>query len=247
MALHNNMKLNLLLLQLVSLWWGLVLDTDPQFGVGLSIIDLNNIKKHFVQENQSKSKVNTGYNPDRNIYKNKFYNFSSKFSLEDRLLLIRLYNKYTEEHCMTFRTFAQKFKKKANEFINREENMWEVNRNGKTLNILDDIGDFTELESLSENELLEILKSLEEDEGFSYEDLTPDLEGEELLESYTTPPLNDTSSSGLAGSQSQNQSQSLHAEIHTHNHYYLVNREDGTFQVIQTGQVLLNQHNAGPH
>ena len=148
---------------------------------------------------------------------------------------------------MTFRTFAQKFKKKANEFINREENMWEVNRNGKTLNILDDIGDFTELESLSENELLEILKSLEEDEGFSYEDLTPDLEGEELLESYTTPPLNDTSSPGLAGSQSQNQSQSVHAEIHTHNHYYLVNREDGTFQVIQTGQVLLNQHNAGPH
>ena len=233
MALHNNMKLNLHLLQFVSVWSGLVVASAPNFGVGLSIIDLNNIKKHFVQENQSKSKVNnvvSGYNPDRNIYKNKFYNFSSKFSLEDRLLLIRLYNKYTEEHCMTFRTFAQKFKKKANEWINREENMWEVSRNGKTLKILDDIGDLAELESLSENELLEILKTLDEDEEFSYDDLTPDLEPEELLESFTTVPLNDTSE-GKTAHQFQNQSQSLHAEIHTHNHYYLVNREDGTFQV----------------
>ena len=74
MALHNNMKLNLQLLQFVSLWSGLVVASAPNFGVGLSIIDLNNIKKHFVQENQSKSKVNnvvSGYNPDRNIYKNK--------------------------------------------------------------------------------------------------------------------------------------------------------------------------------
>ena len=29
---------------------------------------------------------------------------------------MRLYNKYTEENCMTFRKFAKKFKQKANEW-----------------------------------------------------------------------------------------------------------------------------------
>ena len=29
---------------------------------------------------------------------------------------MRLYNKYTEENCMTFRKFARKFKQKANEW-----------------------------------------------------------------------------------------------------------------------------------
>ena len=33
-----------------------------------------------------------------------------------RALLVRLYNKYTEENCMTFRKFARKFKQKANEW-----------------------------------------------------------------------------------------------------------------------------------
>ena len=31
-------------------------------------------------------------------------------------MLVRLYNKYTEENCMTFRKFARKFKQKANEW-----------------------------------------------------------------------------------------------------------------------------------
>ena len=236
------MKLNLHLIQIVSCCSQLVgaRETNSKFGVGLSINDLNDIKKHFDQENQSKSKVSNalnGYNPDRNIYKNKFYNFSSKFSLEDRLLLIRLYNKYTEEHCMTFRTFAQKFKKKANEWINREENMWEVSRKGKTLSLLEDIGDFADLESLSENELLEILKSLD-DEDISYDNLKADFEPDDLLESDIPSYINDTLS-GRSDGQVQNQSQSLHAEIHTHNHYYLVNRQDGTVQVRRLNTIPL--------
>ena len=66
--------------------------------------------------------------------KGKRYNFTiSPFEQEDRLanmkrtnpnsntllcraLLVRLYNKYTEENCMTFRKFARKFKQKANEW-----------------------------------------------------------------------------------------------------------------------------------
>merc|ERR550532_2470259 len=110
---------------------------------------------------------------------------------------------------MTFRTFAQKFKKKANEWINREENMWEVSRKGKTLSLLEDIGDFADLESLSENELLEILKSLD-DEDISYDNLEADFEPDDLLESDIPSYINDTLS-GRSDAQVQNQSQSLHA------------------------------------
>ena len=127
---------------------------------------------------------------------------------------------------MTFRTFAQKFKQKANEWINREESMWGLNRNGKTLSLLDNIGDFADLESLTEQELLEILKTLDEEE--LTESLGSDFQTEELSE----PEIVENSTLSDAGqSQGQDQSQSVHAEIHTHNHYYLVNRQDGTFQV----------------
>ena len=221
------MKLNLNILEIFCCCSQLVTARE---GVGLSILDLNNIKNHFVEENQSKNNVNkdfSEFNPERNIYKNKFYNFSSKFSLEDRLLLIRLYNKYTEEHCMTFRTFAQKFKQKANEWINREESMWGLNRNGKTLSLLDNIDDFAELESLSERELLEILKTLDDEE--LTEDLQSDFPTEELSEPEGGGENSTLSDDGQ--SQGQNQTQSVHAEIHTHHtHYYLVNK-DGTFQV----------------
>ena len=233
----HNMKLNINLVEIFCCCSQLVTarEDSGKFGVGLSILDLNNIKNHFVEENQSKHKVNKGvseFNPERNIYKNKFYNFSSKFSLEDRLLLIRLYNKYTEEHCMTFRTFAQKFKQKANEWINREESMWGLNRNGRTLSLLDNIGDFAELESLSEQELLEILKTLDDEE--LTEDLETDLQAEELTEPEEVGENSTLSDGGQ--SQGQDQTQSVHAEIHTHNHYYLVNKQDGTFQVSQTGR-----------
>ena len=228
----RNMKLKINILEIFCCCLQLVTakEDSGKFGVGLSILDLNNIKNHFVEENQSKNNVNSvsefsEIKPERNIYKNKFYNFSSKFSLEDRLLLIRLYNKYTEEHCMTFRTFAQKFKKKANEWINREESMWGVNRNGKTLSLLDDIGDFAELESLSERELLEILKTLDD------EDLTESLESDFQAEDLSEPDGGENSTvSDVGQSQGQDQTQSVHAEIHTHNHYYLV-EQDGTFQV----------------
>ena len=83
------------------------------YGVGLSITQLNDIKNQFDQ-------VNIRPKLEKNIYQNKYHNFSEKFSLEDRLLLVRLYNRYTEEKCMTFKTFARKFKKKANEWINKE-------------------------------------------------------------------------------------------------------------------------------
>ena len=127
---------------------------------------------------------------------------------------------------MTFRTFAQKFKQKANEWINREESMWGLNRNGKTLSLLDNIGDFAELESLSERELLEILKTLEDEE--LSEDLETDLQPEELTEPEA---VENSTLSDSGQSQGQDQTQSVHAEIHTHNHYYLVNKQDGTFQV----------------
>ena len=127
---------------------------------------------------------------------------------------------------MTFRTFAQKFKQKANEWINREESMWGLNRNGKTLSLLDNIDDFAELESLSEQELLEILKTLDDEE--LNEDLQSDFQTEELSE----PEAGENSTlSDVGQSQGQDQTQSVHAEIHTHhNHYYLINK-DGTFQV----------------
>ena len=115
--------------------------------------------------------------------------------------------------------------------------MWEVSRKGKTLSLLEDIGDFADLESLSENELLEILKSLD-DEDISYDNLEADFEPDDLLESDIPSYINDTLS-GKSDGQVQNQSQSLHAEIHTHNHYYLVNRQDGTVQVRRLNTIPL--------
>ena len=87
--------------------------SETNYGVGLSITQLNDIKNQF-------DRVNIKPKIEKNIYQNKYHNFSEKFSLEDRLLLVRLYNRYTEENCMTFKTFARKFKKKANEWINKE-------------------------------------------------------------------------------------------------------------------------------
>ena len=133
-------------------------------GVGLSISQLNDIKNHFDQANiKDESELSV-----KNIYQNKYHNFSEKFSLEDRLLLVRLYNRYTEEHCMTFKTFARKFKKKANEWINSNHDlhMWEREslRKQKSLEILESFDVFADLESFTEEELLELLQQLEDDE-----------------------------------------------------------------------------------
>ena len=88
--------------------FGQIISIDSNsFGVGLSINQLNDIKHQFDQVNDVKSKAAI----HKGIYQNKYHNFSEKFSLEDRLLLVRLYNRYTEENCMTFKTFARKFKK----------------------------------------------------------------------------------------------------------------------------------------
>ena len=131
----------------------LSLDSET-YGVGLSITQLNDIKKQFDQVNFVKSKKDKKKGSvNKNIYQNKYHNFSEKFSLEDRLLLVRLYNRYTEENCMTFKTFARKFKKKANEWINnnREETMWEHEhlRRQKSLGFIEGIeglDDFSDLE-----------------------------------------------------------------------------------------------------
>jgi len=68
-------------------------------GVGLSKSQLNDFTRHFVQASKGKvgGKVDSA---SHNFVKSKRYNFSSPFLLEDRLLLVRLYNKYTEENCM---------------------------------------------------------------------------------------------------------------------------------------------------
>ena len=46
-----------------------------------------------------------------------------------RALLVRLYNKYTEENCMTFRKFARKFKQKANEWEMIKESYFRRGKN----------------------------------------------------------------------------------------------------------------------
>ena len=72
---------------------GQLLSIDSNsYGVGLSINQLNNIKQQFDQVNDVKSKAAIS----KGIYQNKYHNFSEKFSLEDRLLLVRLYNRYTQ-------------------------------------------------------------------------------------------------------------------------------------------------------
>ena len=80
------------------------------------------------------------------------------------------YTRYTEENCMTFKTFARKFKRKANEWINNnnEVTMWEHEhiRKQKSLDLitgLEGLQDFVDLESFTEKELLELLKTLEND------------------------------------------------------------------------------------
>ena len=226
--------------------FGQIISIDSNsFGVGLSINQLNDIKHQFDQVNNVKSKaaINKG------IYQNKYHNFSEKFSLEDRLLLVRLYNRYTEENCMTFKTFARKFKKKANEWINsnNEETMWEHEhiRKQKSLEILEGMEgfqDFADLESFTEEELLELLKSLENDEMLneienqiqsqSSSDNNESLVGTEddvTLENYF---VNETNASD-AQRQGQEQSQQVRAEIHTHNHYYLIQQQDGSIQVSE--------------
>ena len=93
---------------------GQIISIDSNtFGVGLSINQLNDIKQQFDQVNGVKTKAAIS----KGIYQNKYHNFSEKFSLEDRLLLVRLYNRYTEENCMTFKTFARKFKMWQMEFL----------------------------------------------------------------------------------------------------------------------------------
>ena len=84
------------------------------------------------------------------------------------------YTRYTEENCMTFKTFARKFKRKANEWINNnnEVTMWEHEhiRKQKSLNLitgLEGLQDFADLESFTEKELLELLKTLEDDEALN--------------------------------------------------------------------------------
>ena len=225
--------------------FGQIISIDSNsFGVGLSINQLNNIKHQFDQVNNVKSKaaINKG------IYQNKYHNFSEKFSLEDRLLLVRLYNRYTEENCMTFKTFARKFKRKANEWINsnNEETMWEHEhiRKQKSLKLFDGMEgfqDFTDLESFTEEELLELLQSLENDEMLneienqiqSQSSIDNDsLSTEDDDETLDNIFANETNASD-AQRQGQEQSQQVRAEIHTHNHYYLIQQQDGSIQVSE--------------
>ena len=71
---------------------------------------------------------------------------------------------------MTFKTFARKFKKKANEWINNnsKETMWEHEhiRRQKSIEFIEELGinKFEDLETFSEQELLELLKTLENKE-----------------------------------------------------------------------------------
>ena len=71
---------------------------------------------------------------------------------------------------MTFKTFARKFKKKANEWINNnsKETMWEHEhiRRQKSIEFIEKLGinKFEDLETFSEQELLELLKTLENKE-----------------------------------------------------------------------------------
>ena len=239
----NTMKTLELYQTLICLGQIISIDSNT-FGVGLSINQLNDIKQQFDQVNGVKTKAAIS----KGIYQNKYHNFSEKFSLEDRLLLVRLYNRYTEENCMTFKTFARKFKRKANEWINsnNEEIMWEHEhiRKQKSLDLLEGMEgfqDFTDLESFTEEELLELLQSLENDEMLneienqiqsqSSSDSEPPGGSEEdaNLDSYFA---NETNASD-AQRQGQEQSQQVRAEIHTHNHYYLIQQQDGSIQVSE--------------
>jgi len=190
-------------------------------GVGLSKSQLNEFTQHFVQTNKERV-------PERgqNFVKSKRYNFSTPFLLEDRLLLVRLYNKYTEENCMTFKKFAKKFRKKANEWGSHSEvmeEMWE-NRKGRLMQDLGGIESFSDLEDMSEKELLEILLSLEaEEDGNSIDTDLSILKGDDDELDITS----NSNQSDFQQQQQQDQSQHVQAEIHTHSHYYLIQGDDG--------------------
>ena len=199
-------------------------------GVGLSKSQLNEFTKHFVQSTKEKPKIGPKLSSSpQNFLKSKRYNFSSPFLLEDRLLLVRLYNKYTEENCMTFKKFAQKFRKTANEWDADAMEMWEK-RKGRVLESIEGIDSFDDLEKMTEKELLEVLLSLESetdsDNAVDAEFTIPDNVDEARSE------LNRSLSASELQTQEQEQSQQVLAEIHTHSHYYLLQGQDGSVQEL---------------
>jgi len=202
-------------------------------GVGLSKSQLNDFTRHFVQANKEEAKVEKHIGPiSQNLVKSKRYNFSSPFLLEDRLLLVRLYNKYTEENCMTFKKFAIKFRKKANEWgTNAGGMMWD-RRKGRLMETLEGVESLADLENMTENELLEILLTLESEDDansieneFDFFDNALDIDEPFSEVNYTEKPSE-------LQKQHQDQSQQVHAEIHTHKHYYLIQGKDGSIQEL---------------
>lgn len=109
--------------------------------------------------------------------------------------------------------------------------MWEKNRfrQTKSLNYTEFIDDFSNLEKFTEQELLELLKSLENDEMIS--DIENHLDLEDYSDILSESFLNETTEDNTNQRQKQEQSQQVLAEIHTHNHYYLIQKQDGTIQV----------------
>ena len=110
--------------------------------------------------------------------------------------------------------------------------MWEKSRfrQTKSLNYTEFIDDFSNLENFTEQELLELLQSLENDEMIS--DIETQLGVQDyndiLNEAFANETTNDDNTNQR---QKQEQSQQVLAEIHTHNHYYLIQKQDGTIQV----------------
>jgi len=201
-------------------------------GVGLSKSQLNDFTKHFVQSTKEKVKVSSKIDSaSQNFVKSKRYNFSSPFLLEDRLLLVRLYNKYTEENCMTFKKFAKKFRKKANEWGTNPNvdtmEMWEK-RKGRLMDSIGGIDSFGDLENMTEKELLEVLLSLESEEDSNAIESEFDL----FDIADTKGEVNNTENPSELQKQQQDQSQQVHAEIHTHSHYYLIQGKDGSIQEL---------------
>ena len=109
--------------------------------------------------------------------------------------------------------------------------MWEKNRfrQTKSLNYTEFIDDFSNLEKFTEQELLELLKSLENDEMIS--DIENHLDLEDYSDILSESFFNETTEDNTNQRQKQEQSQQVLAEIHTHNHYYLIQKQDGTIQV----------------
>jgi len=200
-------------------------------GAGLSKTQLNDFTRHFVKTNKEQAKVEAHLGAiSQNLVKSKRYNFSSPFLLEDRLLLVRLYNKYTEENCMTFKKFAIKFRKKANEWGNGGQ-MWE-RRKGKVMESLDGLQYLEDLENMTEKELLDILFTLESEEaGNSLENDSTFFENDLNIGEIESEVNNSKKPSELQ-KQKQDQSQQVHAEIHTHKHYYLIQGKDGSIQEL---------------